>query len=1069
MFSRDFEVRIRAMCVCLQIFAVAAAMATNVTTNSSVTQGGVNGINVSGLVTIISPNTTVYYKSSPSLKCTFEETTDSAGWNLIQQNQSFTLNSGSVVKLNSSCATSGSSSCTEITLQGVTGDWVGMYECEFTTGSVRYTARAQLNVALLPDVITMETSPLTVDCLQSQTSVDINISATIQQSTETYGVWWSYSNDTEMNQLYNTSANGSLVYTFIGTIICQKVFVCCPYVNVTFKNTKGQETSAQVDIPVIYGLVTIFFPGTTVRYKSSPSLKCTFRETPDSAGWNLIQNNQSFTLNSGSVVKLNSSCATSGTGSCTEITIQGVTGDWVGMYECEFTTGSVRYTARAQLNVALLPDVITMETSPLTVDCSQSQTSVDINISATIQESTETYGVWWSYSNDIVMNQLYNTSANGSLVYTFIGTIICQKVFVCCPYVNVTFKNTKGQETSAQVDIPVIYDGSIFCDGIVTDGDDWPKTPAGATVTINTCAVGRVGYKSRTCIGPIWQDVYDNCINQELNTVLKQANNFQKGLGDSLEMAMNIFEGLFKSSESASSNNIADINASIEVLRFMATASSLNNIPEEVLPNFINASSNLLQMTWNVPPLILYNVSSTFLQSVDDLVKNIRVNTSQGVNSTNIDLRFCSSSKCTLSVFNVGVEMIISNGILKTAAVRNLTNKLRNNYNHTKPSKLLLSATLQDNNDSSTNIILDFPDDWQTYSKPLCVFWNTTEEDWSPAGCTAYNNDNGRTMCVCNHLTPFSVLVSKDEISAYSSILDIITNVGLSVSIFSLLVFLTIECLVWSAVVKTNLAHFRHTAMVNIAVFLLLADISMLASTRPSSLPDSWCFFLTICKHLFYLAMFCWMLCLCIMLVHQLIFVFSPLRKRVFMFVSSIVGYALPVLIVGSSYVYCKYTNIPYYNVTTCWLAYESLFVGSIQSFLLPVGTIIFINILSMLVVIVTMVNSQVVDASKADDMNTAKGIVKGLAVLTPVSGVTWIIGFLQLMLDEETPTFVAVEFLFTILNSFQGICILVTVHFKEEKVWQKLSKIVNVTFRGKSCNNTEIPLEEKSSTTNKA
>ncbi|XP_040925593.1 adhesion G-protein coupled receptor F3-like [Betta splendens] len=597
-----------------------------------------------------------------------------------------------------------------------------------------------------------------------------------------------------------------------------------------------------------------------------------------------------------------------------------------------------------------------------------------------------------------------------------------------------------------ELTIPYIFPqaGSIFCDEIVTDGDYWPKTPAGATVTNNTCAEGRVGYKSRTCIGPPWQDVYNNCINQGLNTALQQATKFQKGLGSTPEVAMTIFEGLFNSSVSASSNNIADINASIKVLHFMATASSYSNLPEEVLPNFINASSNLLEMTWNVPPLILYNVSSAFLQSVDDLVKNIKVNTSQGVNSTNIDLRFCSTSKCALSVFDVGVEMIISNGILKTAVVRNLTNKLRNNYKHTKPSTLLLSATLQDNNDSSTNIILDFPDDWQTYSKPFCVFWNTTGMDWSDVGCTVNISDENHTVCVCNHLTSFSVLISKDEVSPFNTILEIITNVGLAVSIFSLMIFLTIECLVWSNVVKTNLAHFRHTAMVNIATFLLLADISFLASTRPGILPDIWCLILTICKHLFYLAMFCWMLCLSIMLVHQLIFVFSPLSKRVFMVFSSIVGYILPLLIVGSSYAYSIYMGKPYYNKETCWLIFNNGLDSSIHAFLLPVGTIILTNIFSMMVIIFTLVKSWVPSTNKADDKMTAKSMLKVVVVLTPIFGITWIIGFFQLLYPEIDP----LVFCFTILNSFQGIFILLTGCFTEQKIREELYKMITRVYR---------------------
>lgn len=410
-------------------------------------------------------------------------------------------------------------------------------------------------------------------------------------------------------------------------------------------------------------------------------------------------------------------------------------------------------------------------------------------------------------------------------------------------------------------------------------------------------------------------------------------------------------------------------------------------------------------------------MSSSYLQSVEDLVKNIHVNKSNGFNSQNLELKFCQGSDCNVSVFGIDVNLNKTSGILKTVAVKNLMDKLRNNFGQTVPTSLVISATLEGNKDSSLGIKLDFPKNKLHSNKPFCVFWNTTEGDWSDTGCIVKTSDQHHTLCECNHLTSFSVLMAKTDIS--TKVLDVITYVGLSVSICSLLIFLTIEFLVWSAVVKTSLSHFRHTALVNIATFRLLADCSFLASSSPKILSSNSCLVLTICKHLFYLAMFSWMLCMSVMLVHQLIFVFSQLRKRVFMFLSSIVGYVCPILIVGCSYVYSKYTNKPYYNPETCWLVFEKLLEGSMHAFLLPVGTITLTNLFSMMVVIVTLMKTSVPDSSKADDKETAKSILKVVVFLTPVFGITWIIGFGLLILEDSTLLTVA-NYLFTILNSFQ-------------------------------------------------
>lgn len=85
-------------------------------------------IHLTGMVTIESPQTRVCYQSSPVLKCIFEEESDSAGWNMSTSTNSFELNNGSVVRLNSSCSTQEHKSCVAVTLHKVTGIWAGKYK-----------------------------------------------------------------------------------------------------------------------------------------------------------------------------------------------------------------------------------------------------------------------------------------------------------------------------------------------------------------------------------------------------------------------------------------------------------------------------------------------------------------------------------------------------------------------------------------------------------------------------------------------------------------------------------------------------------------------------------------------------------------------------------------------------------------------------------------------------------------------------------------------------------------------------------------------------------------------------
>ncbi|XP_034006394.1 adhesion G protein-coupled receptor F4 isoform X2 [Trematomus bernacchii] len=795
------------------------------------------------------------------------------------------------------------------------------------------------------------------------------------------------------------------------------------------------------------GMVEIYSPG-KVCYESVPVMNCTFVETNikmDSNGWNFFgKDGKRFQLNTGTVVNLTLPCNTSGL--CAQLTLQKVTGIWSGRYECGFQIGSVRHTASTELSVALLPDVVTLKIDPLTVDCSVNSNR-KVTATATIPVSTEPFKVLWSYQE--VKEPAVNTSVGGNLIYKFHATVSCMKILE--PHtISVTFTNSEKQVKTATVDVPVIYAGATFCKAEIDRfGVLWPNTPAGKTLIIDQCAEGRVGYKSRTCRGRQWDDVFSNCVNAELNKVLNAADNFAKGLGATQEVAMEIFSGLFNSSttDTDSNDSTADVIASIEVLNLMSKASEFIVLEDSVFPKFVHAASNMLNNTWSgVNTTIVHDMSSKYLQSVEDLVKNIKVNQSNGVNSPNLDLKFCSDD-CNMTVFDIAVNMNKTNGTGKTVAVKNLMRRLKNNIDDSKPDSILVSVTLEKN--SSSEIRLVFPQENPSRNKRMCVFWRTKMNKWSEAGCSAKTIPGNRTVCDCNHLTSFAVMMSKSDVSTPD--LDMITNVGLGVSVCCLLIFLIVEYLVWSAVVKSNLSHFRHTAIVNIAVFLLLGNCSFLASSNPESLSDNWCLVLTICKHLFYLAMFNWMMCMSVMLVHQLIFVFTPLRKRVFMFFSGIVGYVFPIFIVGSSYTYCKYTEKPYYEKKTCWLVYESVLEGSLHAFLLPVGTVILTNLFSMVVVILTLVKSNVPEGSKADDKETAKSILKVVVFLTPVFGLTWIIGFALLMLEENTPLHIIAIYSFTILNSFQGIFILITCVFAEQKVREEMIKLIMAKSKGKS------------------
>uniref|UniRef100_A0A673LF16 Adhesion G protein-coupled receptor F3b n=1 Tax=Sinocyclocheilus rhinocerous TaxID=307959 RepID=A0A673LF16_9TELE len=344
-----------------------------------------------------------------------------------------------------------------------------------------------------------------------------------------------------------------------------------------------------------------------------------------------------------------------------------------------------------------------------------------------------------------------------------------------------------------------------------------------------------------------------------------------------------------------------------------------------------------------------------------------------------------SGSTCNRTVFNVDVELNATADMVKTVGLQSLANRLpKLGYEDASFPSIVVSSTVENNTQPSVNIKLAFPNEQGSSAKMTCVFWNVTEERWSDDGCEFVKGPGNLASCECNHLTSFSMLMSKHSVSM--PFLDQLTYVGLGVSICSLIVYIIIECLVWSAVVKSSLSHFRHTALLNISLCLLLADCSFLASSFPSILNETMCLVLVVARHYFFLAMFFWMLCLSVMLVHQLIFVFSHTGKKMYMILGFTIGYVCPTVTVAVTYVYYdQASDIPYYSSKTCWLTYQSAMQGSIHAFLFPVGTIILVNMFSMMVVIATVLKPSGAESNKKGDKDAAKSIMTVTVAVTYV------------------------------------------------------------------------------------
>ncbi|XP_051952340.1 adhesion G-protein coupled receptor F3-like isoform X2 [Xyrauchen texanus] len=797
---------------------------------------------------------------------------------------------------------------------------------------------------------------------------------------------------------------------------------------------------------IVAGMVYIEAPEGKVCYNSKQQLNCMSVEQMEKCEWKMVRGDETpLILGPGSELTLSDTCTKT-----TTVTLLKTNGYWSGTYMCLFITGNIAHMASAPLQIALLPEVINVTSMPQTADCS-AEKSTKVTISCSIENSTEIYKAYLKFGTTEKLSPIKYESNGIKFTENFTVECVTGDKLLSIEG-GCTIYNSMNQTQNRIIKIPIIYSGDLFCTEDSTDGKNWPKTKNNEIAVIDCVEPGRQGILKRKCLGNKWGEEVSLCVKTILNAVALQAKDFEKGLGATQEGAQLIFQSLRNNTSEVGENTFGDVMTGLTVFQTMKNASVNMPMRENLLEDFIESASSMLNITWNVEDKEENGALATqYLSSVEGLIKSIRINASNGYNASNIQFQVCRSGpSCNGSVFGVDVELNATADMVKTVGLLSLANHLPMlEYKSAYVSNIVVSATVENNTSPGVNIKLAFPNE-DADAEMLCVFWNVTEESWSDEGCQFVRGPGNIPYCECDHLTSFSVLMSKHPVNL--PFMELITYIGLGTSICSLIIYIIIECLVWSAIVISNLSHFRHTALLNIGLCLLLADCSFLASSFPSILNDTMCLVLVVAKHYFFLAMFFWMLCLSVMLVHQLIFVFSHIGKKVYMILGFTIGYVCPTVTVAVTYLYYnQLTDVPYYDTKTCWLTYTSAMVGSIHAFLLPVGTIVLVNIFAMVTVIVTVLKPSGAETNKKGDRDATKSIIKVIIFLTPIFGGTWILGlFVFIMNDFKQLITCVVHYLFTILNSFQGFFILLTGCLAEKRVRDEILRMVMFGKSGK-------------------
>ncbi|XP_037546091.1 adhesion G protein-coupled receptor E5 [Nematolebias whitei] len=285
----------------------------------------------------------------------------------------------------------------------------------------------------------------------------------------------------------------------------------------------------------------------------------------------------------------------------------------------------------------------------------------------------------------------------------------------------------------------------------------------------------------------------------------------------------------------------------------------------------------------------------------------------------------------------------------------------------------------------------------------ICVYWSESGA-WSSDGCTQQQTNVTHTVCRCEHLSSFAVLMALYPMEPMYE-LEVVTKVGLIVSLV---------CLVLSILTFQfcrSIQGTRTTIHLHLCICLFMADLVFLVGVSQTE-PEGGCRFVAAMLHFFFLGVMAWMLLEGVQLYRMVVLVFNASIRPLFLYVF---GYGVPLTIVILSAII---RPKGYGTKQHCWLSLKD---GLIWSFFGPVCIIIILNVFFFIVTVWKLAQkftSLNPDLSKLHKMRAFT--VTAIAQMC-ILGLMWVFGAFLFHKDM-----IAVAYIFTILNSLQGALVFV-------------------------------------------
>uniref|UniRef100_A0A8D2J9W0 Adhesion G-protein coupled receptor G2 n=2 Tax=Varanus komodoensis TaxID=61221 RepID=A0A8D2J9W0_VARKO len=339
--------------------------------------------------------------------------------------------------------------------------------------------------------------------------------------------------------------------------------------------------------------------------------------------------------------------------------------------------------------------------------------------------------------------------------------------------------------------------------------------------------------------------------------------------------------------------------------------------------------------------------------------------------------------------------------------------------------KTNVTVTLQNTKPSQENLTV------------RCAFWDFSKNGgnggWSYEGCEVRERRTNETVCSCNHLTSFGVLLDLSRNTTIPPIqvliLTFITYIGCGLSA----IFLSVTLVTYLAFEKLR-RDYPSKILIQLCIALLLLNLVFLLNSWIALYNiEGLCISVAVFLHYFLLVSFTWMGLEAFHMYLALVKVFNTyVRKYILKF--CIIGWGVPAVIVTivlaisphnyGSGSYGKFPNGS--SDEFCWIINDIIFYITVVGYFC---TIFLLNISMFIVVLIQLCRIKKKKQLGAQRKTSIQDL-RSVAGLTFLLGITWGFAFFA-----WGPVNLIFMYLFAIFNTLQGFFIFIFYCVAKENV----------------------------------